>query len=161
MISFEKAIERVLGHEGGYVFHPDDPGGETKWGISKASYPHLNIKMLTRDDAKMIYFRDFWSPVARTLPASVAYQAMDAAVNHGMGNAVRFLQRAANVADDGRWGPVSKSSAAAMGENDLLFLFLAERLNFMTKLRTWDSFGRGWSRRIAANLKFAAEDNAS
>lgn len=158
MITFEKAIERVLSHEGGYVNHPQDPGSETQWGISKASYPHLDIKRLTREDAKSIYRRDYWNPVATSLPASVTYQALDSAVNHGIGNTIRFLQRALDVADDGRWGPVSKAAAARMSEHDLLLRFLAERLHFMTKLRTWDAFGRGWSRRIAANLRYAAED---
>lgn len=161
MITFEKAIERVLAHEGGYIDHPEDPGGRTKWGISQAAYPHLNIASLTREQAIAIYKRDYWTPVANTVPSAVAFQAMDAAVNHGIGNAIRFLQRAVDVADDGHWGPASKAAAKQLSEDDLLFRFLAERLNFMTKLRTWDAFGRGWVRRIAQNLKFAAEDNAS
>lgn len=161
MITFEKAIERVLSHEGGYVHDPRDPGGETQWGISKAAYPYINIKTLTREDAKVIYFRDYWKPVAGSLPASLAYQALDAAVNHGIGNAIRFMQRAVDVADDGNWGPVSAAQAKKFEENDLLFRFLAERTLFMTKLRKWDTFGRGWVRRIAQNLLYAAEDNPS
>lgn len=161
MITFEKAIERVLAHEGFYSNDPEDPGGETKWGISKNAYPHLNIAILTRESAIAIYKRDYWMPVAHTVPNAVAFQVLDAAVNHGIGNAIRLLQRAVDAADDGHWGPASKAAAKRLSEDDLLFRFLAERLSFMTKLRKWDSFGRGWVRRIAQNLKYAAEDNAS
>ena len=59
MVDFDKAFDRLMGHEGGYTPGKGDPGGETKWGISKRSYPHLDIQSLTRDDAKVIYRRDF------------------------------------------------------------------------------------------------------
>ena len=158
-LTFEVAIERILGHEGGYVDHADDPGGETNWGISKRSYPNVDIKALTREGAKEIYLRDFWEPVAKDKLPSITFQMLDAAVSHGMGNTVRMLQRAVNVADDGHWGKHSQYAYANQGENDTLLLFLAERQEFMTKLRTFDSFGRGWMRRIAGNLRFAAADN--
>jgi lysozyme family protein len=60
---FPEVFDRVIGHEGGYVNDPNDPGGETQWGISKRSYPHLNIRMLTRAEAMGIYDRDFWQPL--------------------------------------------------------------------------------------------------
>ena len=65
-ISFDKAFEILIGHEGGYVNHPDDPGGETKFGISKRSYPDVNIAALTLDDSKLIYFNpdNTWIEVA-------------------------------------------------------------------------------------------------
>ena len=156
--AFDRAIERVLSHEGGYVHDPRDPGGETQWGISKRSYPHVDIKALTREAAKEIYRRDFWAPVAAGVHDSVRYQLLDAAVNHGMGNAVRMLQRAVGVADDGHWGPLSAAAYERTGEADALKLFLAERLEFFTRLSTFDAFGRGWSRRVAANLRHAAHD---
>ena len=82
---FRDYIERVLSHEGGYVNDPRDPGGETRWGISKRSYPHVDIKRLTRDDAIAIYERDFWRRVqGDKLPRQFAFQALDAAVNHGI-----------------------------------------------------------------------------
>lgn len=74
-MNFDEAFERTLGHEDGYVDDPRDPGGETKWGISKRSYPHLDIKNLTQDQAKGIYRTDFWNRInADRLPDGVAFQ---------------------------------------------------------------------------------------
>lgn len=157
-MTFRDVVDRTLGHEGGYVNNPADPGGETQWGISKRAYPTVNIKTLTREQAIEIYERDYWLPMGSTLSAAVNYQLFDATVNHGRGNAVRFLQRAVGVADDGVWGPRSAAACKAMKEADVLLRFLAERLTFMTKLSTWQTFGKGWARRIADNLKYAAED---
>lgn len=158
-VTFEVAVERTLSHEAGYVFHPRDPGGETKWGISKRSYPHLNIKDLTREDAKLIYKRDFWDECGAGLDDSMMYQVFDAAVNHGISTAIRMAQRAVGVADDGHWGPNSRSHYSNMDNNDVLMRFLAERIDFMRKLITWPSFGKGWMGRIAENLRYAAADN--
>lgn len=157
---FRDYIERVLSHEGGYVNDPRDPGGETRWGISKRSYPHVDIKRLTRDDAIAIYERDFWRRVqGDKLPRQFAFQALDAAVNHGIENAVRWMQRAAGVADDGYIGPMTLAAVARTDPADLVLKFNAERLEFYARLSTFDAFGRGWTRRVAGNLRHAAEDN--
>ncbi len=157
---FRDYIERVLSHEGGYVNDPRDPGGETRWGISKRSYPHVDIKRLTRDDAIAIYERDFWRRVqGDRLPRQFAFQALDAAVNHGIENAVRWMQRAAGVADDGYIGPMTLAAVARTDPADLVLKFNAERLEFYARLSTFDAFGRGWTRRVAGNLRHAAEDN--
>lgn len=160
MVTFDQVFDRVIGHEGGYVNHPYDPGGETNWGISKRSYPDVDIKNLTRDDAKKLYYNDFWLPIRGVSHDSIRFQVFDAAFNHGFGNAIRILQRAVGVADDGYWGPISQDAYDATQENDTLFRFLAYRLRFFTKLRQFDTFGRGWCNRVANNLLFAAEDNA-
>lgn len=159
MVTFDEVFERVIGHEGGYVDHPSDPGGETKWGISKRSYPHLDIANLTREQAKTIYYNDFWLPIRGVSHNSMRFQVFDAAFNHGFGNAIRILQRAVNTADDGHWGPASQAAYDASEENDLLLRFLAYRLKFFIKLKRFDEFGRGWSDRIANNLLLAAKDN--
>ncbi len=159
MDKFDHFIERVLSHEGGYVNHPNDPGGETKWGISKRSYPKVNIKDLTREEAIEIYRRDFWDDIdGGKLADEVAFQVLDAAINHGAGNAIRWLQRAVNVADDGVLGSISHAAINRIPPTDIVLRFNAERLDFYTKLSTWPSFGKGWVRRIATNLRFAAED---
>lgn len=156
---FDKFIERILGHEGGYVNDPADPGGETKWGISKRSYPSLNIRDLTREDAIAIYKRDFWDPIVRKVNGkAIRFQLLDSAVNSGMTQSVRFLQRALNVADDGVYGVVTNTALLAAKEDDVLLRFLAERLEFMTKLKNWPNHGKGWARRIAKNIRHAAED---
>lgn len=161
LITFDAAIERVLSHEGGYVNNPADPGGETQWGISKRSYPGIDIRALTRQKAKDLYFLDFWMPVVdvATSDTALAFQMLDAAVNHGMGNAVRFLQRAVGVADDGHWGPASNAAAALLDDHDKHLLYMAERFEFWASLKSFDTFGRGWTRRGALNLRYIAKDN--
>lgn len=159
-MSFDVFIERVLSHEGGYVNDPRDPGGETKFGIAKRSYPNTDIKALTRQQAIEIYRRDFWARVqGEKLPAEVAFQVLDAAVNHGPGNAIRWLQRAAGVADDGAFGPISLAAVRRASAADLVLKFNAERLRFYRKLSAFDAFGRGWIDRVATNLDHAATDN--
>ncbi len=160
MSLFPEFIDRVLSHEGGYVNDPRDPGGETKFGIAKRSYPNVDIKNLTREGAIDIYRRDFWERVqGDQLPRQFAFQALDAAVNHGIGNAVRWMQRAIGVADDGHFGPVTMNTVKRFDPADLVLLFNAERLEFYAKLATFDAFGRGWTRRVAGNLRHAAKDN--
>lgn len=159
-MTFDAAFDRLIGHEGGYVNDPKDPGGETNWGISKRSYPHVDIKALTRADAKLIYFQDFWTRIdGDDIYDGVAFQAFDFAVNSGISTAVRYLQRAIGVADDGHWGPISRGALGILTESDVIMRLCAERLDFMTRLSTWDRFGRGWARRIVQNLRYGAEDS--
>lgn len=159
-MNFNTAFERLLGHEGQYVNAPADPGGETNWGISKRAYPNVDIKNLQRWDAEAIYRRDFWDRInAEKLPDGVAFQLFDFAVNSGIETAVRYFQRAVGVADDGHWGPVSQAAVDSKSESDLIMLVLAERLDFMTRLKNWPDASRGWARRIATNLRYGAEDS--
>lgn len=158
--NFNEFIDRVLGHEGGYVNDPRDPGGETNWGISKRAYPKVNIKTLTRDGAIALYHRDYWIPIrGDELPKTVAFQVLDAAVNHGVSRAIMWLQKAVGVADDGDFGPVTLKCVKAANPNDLALQFNAERLDFYTRLATWNTYGKGWARRIVHNLKYACRDN--
>jgi lysozyme family protein len=159
-VTFETAFDRTIGHEDGYVNDPNDPGGETKWGISKRSYPNLIIKALTREQAKEIYLRDFWNRIhADRLDDGVAYQLFDFAFHSGIETAVRYLQRALRVADDGHWGPVSQHAADRTDESDVIMRLNAERLDFMTRLKNWPEHGRGWARRVATDLRYGAEDS--
>ena len=159
MDQFRIFIERLLSHEGGYVNDPRDPGGETQWGISKRSYPSVNIKALTREGAIEIYRRDFWERSrADDLSPAVGFQLLDAAVNSGIAQATRWLQRAVGVADDGVIGPVTLGAIRIADPADLVLKFNAERLDFMTRLNGWQAFGRGWARRIAGNLRYGAAD---
>lgn len=147
-------------NEGGYTTGVGDPGGETKWGISKRSYPWLDVSTLTLEQAKGIYEKDFWERLdASSLPDGVAFQLFDFAVNSGIETAVRALQRAIGVADDGHWGPISKAKAASLSESDIIMRLAAERLNFLTRLKNWDVAGRGWARRVAQDLRYGAEDS--
>lgn len=160
MSSFDAAFDRLIGNEGGYTPGSGDPGGETNWGISKRSYPDLDISKLTRDQAKAIYLRDFWNRIsADTLADGVAFQLFDFAVNSGIETSVRYFQRALGVADDGHWGPASQAAADKTSHSDQIMLILAERLDFMTRLSNWPQAGKGWAHRIATDLRFGANDS--
>lgn len=169
---FEIAFTRTIGNEGGYKRDPQDRGdwtsgvigkGElkgTKYGISAMSYPDLDIKNLTLEQAKEIYFKDWWQKLKlASYPKAMPFQLFDAAINHGWHNAAEILQRAIGVKDDGVIGKVTMAKLAMLDNNDVLMLFLAERLEFMTNIRTWGTKGRGWARRIAQNLRYASQDN--
>lgn len=168
---FETVFNRVVGHEGGFQKHPGDRGNwttgivgrgllkGTKWGISAATYPDLDIVNMSREEAKLIYFTDWWERMGmRYWPEALSYQMFDAAINHGMQAANRMLQRALSVDDDGIIGPRTLEALQKAHQDDLLKLFLAERLEFFTNLGTFADFGKGWARRIAQNLRYAAKD---
>lgn len=157
-MNFDQAFTRLLGNEGSYSNNPADPGGETNFGISKRSYPDVDVANLTQDGAKAIYLRDFWNPVGDADPA-IKFQVFDFAVNSGISTAIRKLQAAIGVADDGHWGPLSAAKLAATDKNDVLMRFIAQRLRFWTSLSTWPSFGKGWANRAATDLDYAAGDN--
>lgn len=160
---FDQAFDRLISHEGGYVNHPNDPGGETKFGITlrtARAYGYTgNMRNLTREQAKEIYRQGYWNRAqADRYDPAIGFQFFDAAVNHGAGQSIRFLQRAVNVADDGIIGPVTLKAIQNMSVTDVLARFNAERLEFYTRLSTWSTFGKGWSRRVAVNLRYGAID---
>jgi lysozyme family protein len=156
-MTFDTVFDRVIGNEGEYINDPNDPGGETNWGISKRTYPNLIIKELTREQAKTIYLTDFWQKIDNDMPDSISYQLFDFAVNSGVETAIRYLQRALKVADDGHFGPVSKAALKEYSELIIILRLNGERLDFMTKLKNWPNAGKGWARRIAQNLMLGAE----
>lgn len=163
VITFDVAFERLIGHEGGYVNHPDDPGGETNWGITKRTALEAGytgeMRDLTRDQAKEIYRVAYWDRArCDEYDGAIAFQLFDAAVNHGIGNAIRFLQRAVRVADDGVMGPITMAAIESTSVTDVLMRFNAARLRFYTNLSKWPSFGKGWARRTADNLNYGADD---
>jgi lysozyme family protein len=169
---FDISFERVFTNEGEFQQDPLDRGnwtsgivglGElkgTKYGISAMTYPDLDIKSLSLVEAKEIYKRDWWDKLRmERFHTSFQYQLFDASINHGIHNASRMLQRALKVSADGIIGPKTVDAATEIDINDLLLRFLAERLVFMTHVRTWGTNGKGWARRIAHNLIAASNDN--
>ena len=117
-MSFDEIIDIVLQHEGGYVNDKDDMGGETKYGITKRFYPHLDIKNLTKEEAKEIYYKDYWIPSkANKLPSELQYPYFDCVVNTGQSRAVKILQKACNnrntfdIKEDGLIGAATISAA--------------------------------------------------
>jgi lysozyme family protein len=150
---FDGAFEILIGHEGGHVDHPDDPGGETKFGISKRSYPEINIAALTLDTAKAIYKKDYWDRVkADKLPLELRFVLFDAAVNAGVAQSIKWLQRAVRAQADGVIGPKTLAAVSNLNPHQIASNFLGQRLKHMTGLRHWDQFGRGWASRISDNL---------
>lgn len=164
MSVFDTIFERLMKHEGGYVNHPNDPGGETMYGVTKrVANAHGywgDMRNLPRSLAKQITEKSYYKAVkGDDLDRLIAWQLTDAAYNHGNRQAVKFLQRAVGASDDGLIGDRTLKAVAAMDKNDVVLLFNAERIEFYTGLRGWISFGKGWARRVAGNLRFAAADN--
>lgn len=160
--NFDRCLAEVLKHEGGYVDHPSDPGGETNMGISRRSYPNENIKGMTRERAAFLYRRDFWNPVrGDDLPAGLDLVAFDAAVNSGVSRGAKWVQRALGVPDDGKIGPATIAAAKKADVPAVIEKALANRLGFLMALKTWPTFGRGWKRRLdevhGAAIKMAAK----
>ena len=161
MSAFEKALAIVVGSEGGFTANPADPGNwtggrtgvglcrGTKYGVSAASFPEVDIARLTLADAAAIYRREYWGPVrGDDLPPPLALLVFDAAVNAGVGRAVRWLQAALGVAQDGVLGEATLAAVRAASGATVMAEFQAQRLHFMSALPTWRVFGLGWSRRL-------------
>jgi lysozyme family protein len=166
MSNFDEIFDFVVGSEGGFTDNPADPGnwtggkigaGEcrgTRFGISAGAHPDLDIANLTLDQARLIYQSEYWDRIdGDRLPASIALLVFDAAINNGIGHAVRWLQQAASVAQDGVIGPATLEAIGSVvakpdGSAELCAELLAQRLTFMTSLPTWKTFGLGWARRL-------------
>ena len=149
--NFERAIPILLEEEGGLVDHSKDPGGLTKWGISQRSYPGLDIRALTRDDAAAIYARDFWPACgADRLPWPLCLFVFDHAVNAGARAAIKCLQRAAQVDADGTLGPVTLGAVERADLRSLCRQFNVERCRYYQRLAGFPTFGLGWIGRVAS-----------
>ncbi|WP_310601423.1 glycosyl hydrolase 108 family protein [Desulfobulbus sp.] len=154
--NFDRAFTDLLGNEGGYSNHPNDPGGETMWGITAGTARRAGytgpMKTMPVEVARKIYRERYWNPAFDRMPYEVAFQCFDAAVNSGPVVAVRWLQEAVGVAADGIIGPVTMAAVAKADPLAIVISFNAARLSFLTSLPTWATFGRGWANRIVGNL---------
>ena len=159
MDNFDYAFKKTIGHEGGYQNDPKDRGnwttGEigkgqnkgTKFGISAMSYPKLDIRNLTLDQAKEIYKQDYWiKSKAPEFPTGVDFMAFDIAVNHGVGRAVRMIQEAAGVKADGIFGPKTNMAVRGQDRRELLANIATVRDKFFADLNN-PRFEKGWLRR--------------
>ena len=128
---FDKVFAFVVGEEGGYVNNPADPGGETKYGISKRSYPDVDIAALTLESAKGIYLKDYWGPMELdSRPYGPALCLFDCCVNNGVAYAKNLLLR------------------VATSRQPFVVAFQSERALYYASLPTFQTFGRGWMRRV-------------
>ena len=151
---FDEIIEVVLEHEGGYVNDPDDPGGETKYGISKKAYPDEDIKELTVERAKELYKRDYWDRY-RTgdLPDRLRHIYVDMCINMGGGSAIKILQEACNSKNsnkidiDGGIGPMTIKAAASVEEFRLRAFRVLYYAELIMKKPNLEKFWVGWFKR--------------
>lgn len=146
---FEIAWKTIQVSEGGASISDDprDPGGLTRWGISQAAYPDLDIASLTEERARAIFRRDYWDRCrCGELPQAVAIALADAAFNHGVTGAVRMLQRALRVSPDGIMGPATVGAAARAIPNSLVNEMLSHRCVAYSAGN--QAFRRGWFLRV-------------
>lgn len=156
--NFERCLEHVLQFEGGLVDNPHDPGGLTNLGISRRAYPGEDIRGMTRERAAYLYRRDYWNKVSGDdLPDGLDLVAFDAAVNSGVSRGAKWLQESVGAVPDGKVGPKTIAAARAADPEEAVRLATAKRLAFLQGLRTWDHFGRGWTRRVDAVRKTALD----
>jgi lysozyme family protein len=157
MKTFDHCLKIVLKHEGGFVNHPQDPGGATNLGITKATYEQWvkrtvtieEIRALTVKDVEPIYRKQYWDRMrCENLPLGLDLVVFDFGVNAGPGRSIRFLQKIVKVKEDGVIGPLTIN--AALNIHNPVFgvmEFKKLRLEYYSRLPTFPTFGRGWSRR--------------
>ena len=149
-MSFDRAYEVLIANEGGYSNHVADNGGETKYGISKARYPMIDIKNLSPEQAKEITKRDYWDRFrCAELPWPIAVTLFDCVFNHNPVNPAKWLQTAVGVRADGVIG--SLTIAAANQPEDHIEVardMLVQRMGYFVSLSDWPTFRNGWTRRV-------------
>lgn len=154
---FDRALAVVLKHEGGFVHHPQDPGGPTNFGITLEALSRArgipasvdDIRELTEAEAAEIYRRFYWEAVrADELPPGLDLAVFDLAVNSGPERAVALLQAVLAVPVDGSLGPVTLAAARSADPVGTIRRLTRERLDFLSRLVLWPVFGRGWRRRV-------------
>ena len=157
-MNFLTAFDKLLKHEGDYSNHTADPGGKTRYGITEAVAREVgyrgDMRELPLELAQRIYKERYWDAVqAESLPPDVRYIVFDGAVNSGVAQSSKWLQRACGVKDDGVIGPVTIRAASTLHSEGLRRRILAQRLRFMAKLPNWPAFSRGWVNRICDLLE--------
>ena len=162
--NFPAVMDEVFRHEGGLSMIRSDPGnwtggrvgvGElrgTNFGIASHAHPHVDIRNLTKEQAREIYRRNYWNPIlGDDLPAGIDLVTMDPAVNSGVSRGARWLQQAlGDVVVDGQMGPQTLKATKSKAPVPVIQRACKARMGFLRGLRTWDTFGRGWSRRVAS-----------
>lgn len=163
--NFEKSLDLVLLHEGGYVNHPRDPGGATNRGVTQAVYdgyrktrglPIQSVRMITEEEVRAIYRFQYWDRVhGDLLPTGLDYAVFDFAVNSGVSRAAKYLQAVLGVAQDGVIG--ARTLGAIKSPTNTIISLCARRMGFLRNLKTFLTFGKGWTRRVTDVQKHALD----
>jgi len=159
--NFSECLSITLASEGGLSTERTDPGNwtggkigkgtlkGTKYGISAAAFPNIDIRNLTLDDVKPIYKAKYWDEIGGdSLPSGFDLATFDYAVNSGPARALRDAQTVIGAPADGKFGPTTRARAATAGTREIKAL-CARRLSFMQSLAIWKTYGKGWSARVA------------
>tara|TARA_R110000803_G_scaffold71299_2_gene134471 strand:- start:2491 stop:3000 length:510 start_codon:yes stop_codon:yes gene_type:complete len=160
--NFETALEMLLEHEGGYVNHPKDPGGETNLGVTKRTWAKWlgrdinegEMKELTPEDVAELYKKEYWDRLkCDNLPTGLDFFCFDWGVNSGTGRSAKALQRIISVAQDGAIGPKTLRALEDHNAKEVVDLMHSRRQEFYENLTTFETFGKGWTRRNKKALK--------
>ena len=164
--NFDKSLKMILHHEGGYVNHPRDPGGETNLGVTKRVYEDWggtkNMRDLNQEDVAPIYEKNYWGRAkCDHLPSGLDLAVFDWAVNSGVGRAAKKLQTMIGTEADGGIGPNTLRTLDEYiehhGIEETLRNYKAIRQKFYESLSTFDTFGKGWTKRNDMTLQVCLE----
>ena len=162
--NWQYCLETILHHEGGYVNHPEDPGGETNLGVTKRVYEEFggtkDMKDLTVEDVEPIYKKNYWDRVkADQLPSGLDLCVFDFGVNAGTGRSAKFLQGMIGATQDGAIGPATLAKVnefvSMEGVEGAIAEFQHRRQGYYEGLKTFATFGRGWTRRVTETTELA------
>ena len=164
--NFDKCLEMLLSHEGGFVNHPEDPGGITNLGVTKKVYDEWTgresteqeMRDLTPDDVAPIYKKNYWDRVkGDSLPSGLDWACFDWAVNSGSGRPAKAVQRAVGATQDGAIGPQTLGLIMEKDPEEIINYVYGVRQDLYKSLKTFETFGRGWTRRNKETLHQALE----
>lgn len=161
-LRFERCLDEVLKHEGGYVDHPRDPGGATNLGVTlntarragldvdgDGDVDKIDVRNLRPRDVRPVYRKSYWLAAGcDQLQPGVDLMVFDLAVNSGVGRAAKFLQESVGVDADGKIGPITLGAARRLPASELVLRLRNRRERFYRGLSTFDTFGKGWMRRL-------------
>jgi lysozyme family protein len=162
--NYDKCLKAILHHEGGYVNHPKDPGGETNLGVTKRVYEEFggakDMKDLTVEDVAPIYKKGYWDKMkGDDLPSGLDLCVFDFGVNAGPGRSAKYLQTMIGTVADGGIGPNTLKAVAnyveEVGLEQAVENFQKARQGYYEKLSTFDTFGKGWTRRVTETTELA------
>jgi lysozyme family protein len=164
--NFDKCLEMLLSHEGGFVNHPEDPGGITNLGVTKKVYDEWTgresteqeMRDLTPEDVAPIYKKNYWDRVkGDSLPSGLDWACFDWCVNSGSGRPAKAVQRAVGATQDGAIGPQTLGLIMEKDPEEIINYVYGVRQDFYKSLKTFETFGRGWTRRNKETLHQALE----